>query len=97
MCVCAVYNYFVCINTHICIYIFKKMCYSYIDYVFIHSIYVQIILKYIHARVQHNYTQQTHIYYVNTNFYFIFIPALIIVFIVLPLIFDDFKMKVIVL
>ncbi len=34
ICVCAVYIYYVYINTHPCMYVFKKMLYLYIKYLF---------------------------------------------------------------
>jgi len=45
--VCAVYNYFVYINTHTCMYIFRKMCYSYIKYLYLYNIDYVFIYIYI--------------------------------------------------
>jgi len=39
ICVCTVYNYFVYINTHTCLYIFKKYVHVYIVCIFIHYLY----------------------------------------------------------
>ncbi len=36
--VCTVYIYYVYINTHTCMYIFKKICYVYILNIFIYNI-----------------------------------------------------------
>jgi len=44
--VCAVYNYFVYINTHTCMCIFKKMCYAYIKYLYLYNI--DYVFIYIH-------------------------------------------------
>ncbi len=83
--VCTVYIYYVYINTHTCIYIFKKnMSHLYIKYIYIwYNLYEY---KYIYVNTckyfqnmccmcvslyMHNkYTQHTHIYYVNKNLYF---------------------------
>jgi len=44
ICVCSVYNYFVYINTHTCMYIFKKYLHVYI---YLYKIYIINKYKYL--------------------------------------------------
>ncbi len=76
--VCAVYIYYVYINTHTCMYIIKKnvmftydMCIYNIKYIHVNPCkYFQNIYCIVYFYIHNKYTQYTHIYYVNKNFYF---------------------------